>query len=461
MKKLIYIFLITFVFLINGVDVYSEYDGPIGGGVGISVSNSAYDEGTWNDVTTVAPSKNAVRDKIETMAGGHDPITVDANAGAILGLTTQEINLDTQAANVVFAGPAAGIDAIPTMRALVTADMPDISAVYSPVAHTHAGVYEPIDATIIRQADVDDVVVDGVTTAPASSNALYDHENDADQHPEYLTPAEFTTAIGADNDTQGELNAKFNLKAPLADPTFTGTVVLPTNQALLGSPTFVTSILPSVADGGSVGNATYEISDIYLAADGVIYGENNQGNTLTSSATGWTANLDITAATYGGAILNATLLAMDDGATTEMQVGGGAGVAPVWTTVTGTGAPVLATSPTLVTPLLGTPTSGTLTNCTGLPTAGISDANAGTDITADLEEETHASEHTIGGADIIDRLFEGADPTAITIGDATPPVASKGLYDCVGSTTITITDFFDSEMTTIQRFQMVIILAFT
>ncbi|MBT9168395.1 MAG: hypothetical protein DDT19_01740 [Syntrophomonadaceae bacterium] len=38
--------------------------------------------------------------------------------------------------------------------------------------------------------------------------------------------------------------------------------------------------------------------------------------------------------------------------------------------VTGSGAVVLATSPTLVTPLLGTPTSGTLTNCTGLPVAG-------------------------------------------------------------------------------------------
>lgn len=35
--------------------------------------------------------------------------------------------------------------------------------------------------------------------------------------------------------------------------------------------------------------------------------------------------------------------------------------------VTGSGSVVLATSPTLVTPLLGTPTSGTLTNCTGLP----------------------------------------------------------------------------------------------
>jgi hypothetical protein len=42
---------------------------------------------------------------------------------------------------------------------------------------------------------------------------------------------------------------------------------------------------------------------------------------------------------------------------------GGTGV----TTSTGTGAVVLSTSPTLVTPLLGTPTSGNLANCTGIP----------------------------------------------------------------------------------------------
>lgn len=41
-------------------------------------------------------------------------------------------------------------------------------------------------------------------------------------------------------------------------------------------------------------------------------------------------------------------------------------------TLTGTGTVVvMATSPSLVTPLLGTPTSGTLTNCTGLPIAGL------------------------------------------------------------------------------------------
>ena len=46
--------------------------------------------------------------------------------------------------------------------------------------------------------------------------------------------------------------------------------------------------------------------------------------------------------------------------------------------VTGSGAVVLATSPTLVTPVLGTPTSGTLTNCTGLPVStGVSGLGAG------------------------------------------------------------------------------------
>jgi len=53
---------------------------------------------------------------------------------------------------------------------------------------------------------------------------------------------------------------------------------------------------------------------------------------------------------------------------------GGTGV----TTSTGSGANALATSPTLVTPVLGTPSSGTLTSCTGLPiSTGVSGLGTG------------------------------------------------------------------------------------
>lgn len=45
------------------------------------------------------------------------------------------------------------------------------------------------------------------------------------------------------------------------------------------------------------------------------------------------------------------------GLTTEMLVGGGASALPVWTAATGSGAPVRATSPTLVTPALGVATA--------------------------------------------------------------------------------------------------------
>lgn len=58
------------------------------------------------------------------------------------------------------------------------------------------------------------------------------------------------------------------------------------------------------------------------------------------------------------------------GATTEMLVGGGAAALPVWTTATGTGAPVRAESPSLTTPVLGAATATsinglTLTSSTG------------------------------------------------------------------------------------------------
>jgi hypothetical protein len=49
-------------------------------------------------------------------------------------------------------------------------------------SHNHDGVYEPVDATLLRQADVDDTPVDGATAVPVSSNWAYDHLNADNPH---------------------------------------------------------------------------------------------------------------------------------------------------------------------------------------------------------------------------------------------------------------------------------------
>lgn len=57
----------------------------------------------------------------------HDPVTLAADADAVLGISGQELNLDTQSANRVFAGPTTGAAADPTFRALVAADIPALA----------------------------------------------------------------------------------------------------------------------------------------------------------------------------------------------------------------------------------------------------------------------------------------------------------------------------------------------
>lgn len=131
---------------------------------------------------------------------------------------------------------------------------------------------------------------------------------------------------------------------------------------------------------------------IYRATTNTLGIASNGAMVVTFSPTGMVLATDLavteggtgrsTAAAYGlitgGTTDTGAHQSLAVGATTEMLVGGGPGTLPVWTTATGSGAPVRATSPTLVTPALGTPTSGTLTNCDGLPIdTGVSGLGAG------------------------------------------------------------------------------------
>jgi hypothetical protein len=150
----------------------------------------------------------------------------------------------------------------------------------------------------------------------------------------------------------------------------------------------------------------------------------NQGGTLGTTPITWAQFSGAGSYTAGtGLTLTGTTFAL---ATPVAVANGGTGV----TTSTGSGANVLATSPTLVTPLLGTPTSGTLTNCTGLPVAsGIS--GLGTGVATFLATPSSANlAAAVTGETGSGALVFATSPALVTPALGTP--SSGTLTSCTG-----------------------------
>lgn len=146
---------------------------------------------------------------------------------------------------------------------------------------------------------------------------------------------------------------------------------------------------PSTNDGAALGLLGTAWSDLF-GATGFTFNLNNDWIATHSAGilTVGTGDLRVTTAgtnaasvvTVGGTqtLTNKSFSTINIGAATgtSLQLSGLTASSAVATdasknlvsvTNTGSGSNVLATSPTLVTPILGTPTSGTLTNATGLP----------------------------------------------------------------------------------------------
>jgi hypothetical protein len=113
------------------------------------------------------------------------------------------------------------------------------------------------------------------------------------------------------------------------------------------------------ADPGSENNTQVYVSGVYQEKD--TYSVSGTTLTFSTAPPTGTSNIEV---------VSSAPLAIgtpSDGTVTTAKLA----------SITGSGAVVLATSPTLVTPALGTPSALVLTNATGLPQAGLASGVAG------------------------------------------------------------------------------------
>lgn len=126
------------------------------------VSDDVYGS-AWDGVAEIAPSKNTVYDKIESLAGGHDAVSLDTNADNLLTLTGQELGLAEAGVNEVLVGNGTGLPI--SFRALGTADIPDLSAIYATVdTILNSADFTPIAHKTTEDAINGIVKVDGAGT---------------------------------------------------------------------------------------------------------------------------------------------------------------------------------------------------------------------------------------------------------------------------------------------------------
>src|SRR3990167_5737936 len=261
-------------------------------------------------------------DYYESLGAGHDAVTLGTDADVLLGLSTQQLTLDSQVANLIFAGPGSGAAVDPAFRALVDDDITDTitASSYSTTSHNHSGVYEATDADLTAIAALGFTTTaflkkTGADTWALDTNVYLTSEVDGSITNELPTAGTYIDVTGQQVDVDlTEIEAATFGAGGNASNIWTFN--------LSGTDPTITFNSGALAVGGA------------LSATGAVTGSN-----LSGTNTG-----DNTTATTGDSATS-----FFPSGTLEVAIGGTG-----TTTSTGTGAVVLGTSPTLATPTITT-----------------------------------------------------------------------------------------------------------